>query len=126
MSLAANLASKINNNQLKYKHYLRFPASKVLIEIVKVLFKENLIRGFFIEKNENKTYVYLLLKYGTCKKPFQKVSAISKLTSNQKSFQVVKYQNGLGLHIFSTSKGFLTNYEAAKLKLGGKLIIKIS
>lgn len=125
MNLIANLSSKINNNQQKYKHFLKYPASKLLIEIVKLLFKENYIRGFFIEKNNNKTYICLFLKYGAHKKVFQKMSAISKLNSEKKFNQIIKYNNGLGLYIVSSSKGFVTNYDAVKLKLGGNLIIKI-
>lgn len=125
MNLIADLSSKINNNQKKYKHSLKYPASKVIIEIVKLLFKENFIRGFFIEKYNHKTYICLLLKYGTHQTIFKKMSIISKVNSEKKAFQIIKYNNGLGLYILSTSKGFLTNYDAIRLKLGGNLIIKI-
>lgn len=125
MNLIANLSSKINNNQQKYTHFLLYPASKLLIEVVKLLFKQNFIRGFYIEKQNNKPYVYLLVKYGAHKHVLKKISVISKINSNKKFYQIVKYNNGLGFYILSTSKGFITNYQAAKLKLGGKLILKI-
>jgi small subunit ribosomal protein S8 len=125
MNLIANFSSKINTNQQKYKHFLRYPASKLLIEIVKLLFKQNFIRGFYIQKENNKSYVYLLLKYGTYKNVFQKMSAVSKINANKKFYEAVKYNNGLGFNILSTSKGFMTNYQATKLKLGGNFIIQI-
>ena len=125
MRLIANLSSRINNNQQKYKHFLCYPASKVLIEIVKLLFKQSFIRGFFIEKNNNQGYIYLMLKYGSHTKIFQKISGILKFNCDKQLSRIIKYNNGLGLYIISTSKGFVTNYEAVKLNLGGNFIIKI-
>ena len=67
----------------------------------------------------------MLLKYGKKQKKFPKISIISKRLSNKKSTQILKYNNGLGLYIISTSKGLMTNIKASKLKLGGTIIIKI-
>lgn len=125
MTIIANLSSTIHNNQQNYKHFFKCSVSKLTIEIATVLFKENFIRGFFIKKVNNKPYLYMLLKYGKKQKKFPKISIISKRLSNKKSTQILKYNNGLGLYIISTSKGLMTNIKASKLKLGGTIIIKI-
>lgn len=124
-NLITNLANKINNNKNRYKHFLIYPISKLIIEISRVLFKQNFIRAFFIINKNQQKYVYILLKYSSYKKTFEKISKISKTISYKKTFKIIKYTNGLGLSIISTQKGLITSYDSKKLKLGGLLIIKI-
>lgn len=126
MNTIANLSNAINIGQHKYKHFVKYPASKLIIDVTSLLFQENLIRGFFIEKSNTKYFVIVLLKYGSNKKTFQKISFIHKTASYKKHKKTQKCQNGLGLYIISTSKGIMTNYKSSKLKLGGILLMKIS
>jgi len=119
-----NLSNTINLAQKKYKHIIQCPVSALAINITTLLFQENLIRGFFIETKNKKYYVSILLKYGASKLIFQKLIFMSKFFSYKKN-TILKLQNGLGLYLISTSKGLVTNNNAAKLKLGGIVLIKM-
>lgn len=122
MNILATFSNILNNGQRKYKHFVKYPASKLVLDILTLLFQENLIRGFFIKKIKTEDFVIVLLKYGFDKKLcFTPIRTCTKTNKN-----IYKHQNGLGLHIKSTSKGIMTNYTSSKLKLGGILLMKIS
>jgi small subunit ribosomal protein S8 len=122
MNILATFSNILNNGQRKYKHFVKYPASKLVLDILTLLFQENLIRGFYVKKIKTEDFAIILLKYGFNKK----ISFTPVTTSARNNKNVHKYQNGLGLHVISTSKGIMTNYTSSKLKLGGILLMKIS
>ncbi|YP_001874771.1 ribosomal protein S8 (mitochondrion) [Hemiselmis andersenii] len=122
MSILANFSNILNNGQHKYKHFVKYPASKLILDILTLLFQENLIRGFYIKKIKTEDFAIILLKYGFNKK----TSFIPTVASYITNKTIYKHQNGLGLLVLSTSKGIMTNYTSSKLKLGGILLMKIS
>lgn len=122
MNVLANFSNTINTGQNRYKHYVNLEISKVNIEIVVLVFQENLIRGFFFNKSSSIT---VLLKYQSNQKIFQNMMLLSKTRAYKQSKAIKRYKNGLGLYILSTSKGMMTNYRASKLKLGGVMLIRI-
>lgn len=124
MTITANLSSNFYNNQQKYKHLVKCFGSKFTIEIATILFKENIIRGFFLKKTNQKVYLYLILKYSKFKK-FTKIFPMSTTINSKKVNKISKYHNGLGFYILSTSKGLITNSKATKLKLGGFFVMEI-
>jgi small subunit ribosomal protein S8 len=126
MNILANLSNALNNGQNKYKNFVKYPVSKLTVDLIILLFQENMIRGFFFEKNNKKYFVIILLKYESNNKSCQKVSFMPKTLPFKKHKDHLKYQNGLGLYILSTSKGIMTNYRSSKLKLGGIILMKIS
>jgi small subunit ribosomal protein S8 len=127
MNIIANLSNCINNGQRRYKHFVKCCISKLTIDVITLLFQENIIRGFFFEKTTKNHFVVVLLKYKSNKKCFNKVSFITiKVASFKKHNGIQKYRNGLGLYIISTSKGMMTNHTTSKLKLGGILLMSIS
>ena len=68
MSILANFSNILNNGQHKYKHFVKYPASKLILDILTLLFQENLIRGFYIKKIKTEDFAIILLKYGFNKK----------------------------------------------------------
>lgn len=125
MNVLANFSNTINTGQNRYKHYVNLEISKVNIEIVVLVFQENLIRGFFFNKSSSIPSITVLLKYQSNQKIFQNMMLLSKTRAYKQSKAIKRYKNGLGLYILSTSKGMMTNYRASKLKLGGVMLIRI-
>jgi small subunit ribosomal protein S8 len=124
MNIVANLSNCIKNAQSKYKHFIKYHISKFSLNLITLLFQENIIRGFFFEKAA-KNFV-VLLKYESIKKGFKKIAFKPKKAINFKPYKIVaKYHNGLGLYIVSTSKGVMTNRVSYQLKLGGILIMSV-
>ena len=102
------------------------PASNLKKEITKILFEKGYILNYkFVEDGPQGT-IKIALKYN----PQTKINAIKKLIriSSPGLRKYVGYRempsviNGLGIAILSTSKGVMTNKEAADLKIGGEVL----
>lgn len=120
MTILSDFVNKLKNNTQRFKPFLKCPASKLTIEICKVFFKENLIRGFFLEKQKNKSYLLILFKYGTHQNLFEKLIFIN----NKVAEKTCKPSNNLGISLVSTTKGLMSNRIAIKLGVEGKRLLK--
>jgi ribosomal protein S8 len=126
MSIIQNILNTINNGQHKYKHFIKYPATNLIVNIATLLFQENLIRSFFFEKSCAKYFVIILLKYSPTIKDFTQLSFIArKVVPFKKCKSILKHKNGMGLYIISTRQGIMTNNVTSKLKLGGISLITI-
>lgn len=114
-------------NAIGAKHRVaEIPASNLKKEITKILFEKGYILNYkFVDEGPQGT-IKVALKYDSV----NKVSAIKKLerisspglrkyTGHKDMPRVI---NGLGIAIISTSKGVMTNKEAAELKIGGEVL----
>ena len=109
-------------NAIGAKHrVVEVPASNLKKEITKILFEKGYILNYkFVET------IKVALKYDSV----NKVNAIKKLEriSSPGMRKYTGYKdmprviNGLGIAIISTSKGVMTNKEAAELKIGGEVL----
>ncbi len=114
-------------NAIMAKHrVVEVPASNLKKEITKILFEKGYILNYkFVEDGPQGT-IKIALKYN----PQTKINAIKKLIriSSPGLRKYVGYRempsviNGLGIAILSTSKGVMTNKEAADLKIGGEVL----
>ena len=115
-------------NAIKAQHrVVEVPASNLKKEITKILFEKGYILNYkFIEGETPGGTIKIALKYD----PIDKVNAIKclKRVSRPGLRQYTGYKdmprviNGLGIAIISTSKGVMTNKEAAELKIGGEVL----
>jgi ribosomal protein S8 len=119
--------TNIKNHHIKFKHVLKYPASKLIITLCTLFLKERLIRGYFFEKKNSKTFIIILLRYTMNKNVFHKMLFVYKhKCSTLKLLQKnSKYLNGLGKEIIFTSKGMTLTSTAVKLHLGGQNILQI-
>ncbi len=114
-------------NAIGAKHrVVEVPASNLKKEITKILFEKGYILNYkFVEDGPQGT-IKVALKYDSV----NKVNAIKKLEriSSPGMRKYTGYKdmprviNGLGIAIISTSKGVMTNKEAAELKIGGEVL----
>ncbi|MDR0756946.1 MAG: 30S ribosomal protein S8 [Tannerella sp.] len=117
-------------NAIKARHrVVEVPASNLKKEITKILFEKGYILNFkFVDEGPQGT-IKIALKYD----PINKVNAINTLKriSTPGLRRYVGYKdmprvlNGLGIAILSTSKGVMTDKEAAQLKIGGEVLCYI-
>lgn len=106
------------------------PASKMKKEITKILFEKGYILNYKFEDETIPGTIKIALKYH----PVTKLSAISSLkrvsTPGLRKYvgfeKLPRVMNGLGIAIMSTSKGLMTDKEAAKLGVGGEVICYVS
>ncbi len=115
-------------NAIKANHrVVEVPASNLKKEITKILFEQGYILNYkFVEGETPSGTIKIALKYD----PVDKVNAIKDLkrVSRPGLRQYTGYKdmprvlNGLGIAILSTSKGVMTNKQAAEQKIGGEVL----
>ena len=124
----ADMLTRIRNaNQMRYKE-VEVPASKIKLEIARILKEQGFIEDFKVKKNNIQNIIVLNLKYGQNKeRVITGLKRISKpgLRVYAKTEEIPKVLNGLGIAIVSTSKGIMTDKNARKESLGGEVLAYI-
>ncbi len=114
-------------NAIQANHrVVEVPASNLKKEITKILFDQGYILNYKFDDETAQGTIKIALKYN----PQTKVNAIKCLTRVSKPGmrkytgyrEMPRVINGLGIAIISTSKGVMTNKEAAELKIGGEVL----
>ena len=124
----ADLLTRIRNaNTMRYKN-VEVPASKMKLEIAKILKEEGFIEDFKSEKGDKENMLVLTLKYGPNKeRVITGLKRISKpgLRVYAKVDEIPKVLNGLGIAIISTPKGVMTDKKARQNCVGGEVLAYI-
>ncbi|MDD3187118.1 MAG: 30S ribosomal protein S8 [Bacilli bacterium] len=124
----ADMLTRIRNaNQMRYKE-VEVPASKLKIEIAKILKNEGFIENYKIKEDKVQNIIVLFLKYGQNKeRVITGLKRISKpgLRVYAQANEIPRVLNGLGIAIVSTSKGLMTDKEARTSSLGGEVLAYI-
>jgi len=124
----ADMLTRIRNaNQMRYKE-VEVPASKMKLEIARILKEEGFINDYKVKKNNVQNIIVLSLKYGQNKeRVITGLKRISKpgLRVYAKATEVPRVLNGLGIAIISTSKGVMTDKNARTQSLGGEVLAYI-
>ena len=124
----ADMLTRIRNaNQMRYKE-VEVPASKIKIEIARILKAEGFIADYKIKKNDVQSIIVLSLKYGDRKeRVITGLKRISKpgLRVYAKASELPRVLNGLGIAIISTSHGVMTDKDARNQSLGGEVMAYI-
>ena len=114
-------------NAISAKHrVVEVPASNLKKEITKILFDKGYILNYMFVEDGPQGTIKIALKYDAA----NRTSAIKKLirVSSPGLRKYTGYKdmprviNGLGIAILSTSKGVMTDKEAADLKIGGEVL----
>ena len=124
----ADMLTRIRNaNAMRYKE-VEVPASRIKLEIARILKEEGYISDVKMEKDKVQDVMVLNLKYGEKKeRVITGLKRISKpgLRVYAKVEELPRVLNGLGIAIISTSKGIMTDKEARKESLGGEVLAYI-
>ena len=114
-------------NQMRYKE-VEVPASKIKIEVARILKEEGFISDYKVKKNDVQSIIVLNLKYGEKKeRVITGLKRISKpgLRVYAKAQELPRVLNGLGIAIISTSHGVMTDRDARNQSLGGEVMAYI-
>ena len=124
----ADMLTRIRNaNVMRYQE-VEVPASKIKVEIARILKEEGFISDYKIKKNNVQNIISLNFKYGQNKeRVITGLKRISKpgLRVYASVEELPRVLNGLGIAIVSTSKGLMTDKEARKESLGGEVLAYI-
>ena len=122
----ADYLTRLRNAIMAKHRVVEVPASNLKKDITKILFDQGYILNYKFEDDGVQGTIKIALKYH----PQTKVNAIKCLTRVSKPGmrkytgyrEMPRVINGLGIAIISTSKGVMTNKEAAELKIGGEVL----
>ncbi len=122
----ADYLTRIRNAVMANHRVVEIPASKMKMEITKILFDKGYILNYKYEDDGKQGIIKIALKYH----PQTKACAIKHLErvsspglrryTNAK--ELPRVLNGLGIAIISTSQGVMTDKEARAKNIGGEVV----
>jgi small subunit ribosomal protein S8 len=121
----ADLLTRIRNANRANHETVEAPASKLSMEIVKILQAEGFIKGYEMVRDAKFPTVKVQLKYsGRKDKVITNLKRVSKpgLRVYAKRDEVPRVLRGLGIAIVSTSRGVMTDREARRSGIGGEVL----
>jgi small subunit ribosomal protein S8 len=121
----ADLLTRIRNANLVYKEELVVPASKMNEALTAILQKEGYVAGFEREGEGIEETIRIQLKYG--KNRERTISGLRRVSKPgrrvyAKRGELPRVLGGLGVAILSTSRGLMTDREAARQGMGGEVL----
>ena len=124
----ADLLSRIRNAQIAKHDRLDVPASKLKLEVVKLLREEGFIKNFREIEGVPVGSLRIFLRYSAEGVPaishLQRVSKPGRRVY-RKADEIQPVRNGLGIGIVSTSQGLLTDAQARERRVGGELLCQV-
>ena len=121
----ADLLTRIRNAELASHSNVLAPYSKIKEELLKILKIHKYIKDYSVAgKVPKKALEIKLIEEKPFKTTYKRISKPGQRIYI-KSTKIRPLRSGLGISIFSTSKGILDNIAAKKEKVGGELLCEI-
>jgi small subunit ribosomal protein S8 len=125
----ADMLTRLRNAITSHHDRVELPASKLKVEIARILKTEGFIRNYsLVEKDKVQATLRIDLKYSAEGEPvihgIERVSRPGRRVYRNKQ-EIPRPLGGLGLAIVSTSKGVLSGDEAAKSGVGGEVLCQV-
>ena len=121
----ADMLTRIRNANTVKHETVNVPASKLKVELAKLLKSEGFIADYEVKEEGKFKVITIALKYDAAGKPvITKLERISKpgLRHYSKAKNLQKVLGGMGVAIVSTPKGLLTDRKARKENVGGEVL----
>ena len=121
----ADMLTRIRNGAMVSHESVEVPASKLKLELARVLKEEGFISDYEVKEAGKFKVINITLKYdANHKSVITKLQRVSKpgLKTYSKAKNLEKVLGGLGVAIVSTSKGLMTDRKARKENVGGEVL----
>src|SRR5262245_47599083 len=123
-----DMLTRLRNASRARHDKLALPASRLKLEVAKVLKEEGFIADYVHHEGKPQGEITLMLKYGPDRSPvISGIKRVSKpgLRRYVPVRDIPRVLGGLGISILSTSKGVMVDHEARKQNVGGELICTV-
>jgi small subunit ribosomal protein S8 len=124
----ADMLTRIRNANLARHEHVTIPASKLKLEIAKVLKAQGYVQKYDLVDDKRQGQIRIHLRYGPGSDPIitglRRVSRPG-LRVYVDSAEIPRVQGGLGVAVLSTSHGVLTDREARRRRIGGEVLCYI-
>jgi small subunit ribosomal protein S8 len=120
-----DMLTRIRNACMVRHPEVHIPASKMKLEIAKILKTEGFIRDFQVVSEAPRETIVISLKYLSDRRPaITGLRRVSKpgLRIYTKRDEIPRVRGGLGLTILSTPQGVLAGHEAWRRHVGGEVL----
>jgi len=125
----SDLLTRIRN-ALGAKHEtVEIPASKMKLEIVRILKEEGFISNYTESRDDKQGVIRVSLNYAAGKRPI--ISSITRVSRPgcrvyARKSAIPAVLGGMGICILSTSQGLLTGKQAQEKGVGGEVLCAVS
>ena len=124
----ADLLSRIRNAFTAKHDGLDVPASRMKVEIVKILKEEGYINDFGVGGDGVARKIHIDLKYG--RDGNRAISGVQRVSTPGRRIycgknEIPKVLNGLGITILSTSRGVMTGTSCREQGVGGEVLCNV-
>ncbi|MGI6433393.1 MAG: 30S ribosomal protein S8 [Sphaerochaetaceae bacterium] len=125
----ADMLTKIRNASMAKHEKVEISASKMKLQIVKILKNEGYIKNFKkVVTKEGFNVIRIFLKYDDNQNPI--LHGIDRISTPGRRVysgyrEMPRVYNGYGVVVVSTSDGVITGKKATEKKVGGELICSI-
>lgn len=121
----ADMLTRIRNAAMVKAEKVDVPASRLKLEIAKILKEEGFIRAYKILKDKKQGVLRITLKYSPDNMPI--VSGIKRVSKPGRrvytgSAEIPSVMGGVGISILSTSRGVLGDKSCRREKVGGEVL----
>jgi small subunit ribosomal protein S8 len=124
----ADMLSRIRNGIQARHDRVELPASKLKVEIARILKSEGFISNYKLVEEKPQSVLRVYLKYSEDGEPvihgIERVSRPGRRVYRNRQ-EIPRVLGGLGLAIVSTSKGVLSGAEAVKSGVGGEVLCQV-
>jgi small subunit ribosomal protein S8 len=125
----ADMLTRIRNAGMARRKRVDIPASKMKLEIARILQKEKFIGSYkFVDDGGPQGLIRVYLKYTPDEEPvINGIDRVSKpgLRRYCGSRTVPRVYGGMGVSILSTSRGIMTGQEARRVGVGGEILCSV-
>ena len=124
----ADMATRIRNAHKARHEKVEVPASKLKLEIVRVLKAEGYIKNYKLIQDKRQGVLRIFLKYDADRQPV--IQGIQRLSVPGRrryagADDLPSIKQGLGIAVVTTSKGVMTDQEARREHVGGEPLIAV-
>jgi small subunit ribosomal protein S8 len=124
----ADMLTRVRNAVQAKHQKVDMPASRLKVEIARILKEEGFIAHYKTSEEEGKNFLTLFLKYGPKgEKVISNIERISRPGCRVyvSKTEIPKVLGGLGINILTTSHGVMTGKKARRQGYGGELLCNI-
>ena len=124
----ADMLTRIRNAIAAKHSRVDIPASKLKLEIARILKEEGYIADFRVIERRPQDQLVIALRYGADRKPaIREIKRVSKpgLRVYTGKDDIPRVRSGLGIAVVSTPQGVMTGYEARRRGIGGEVLCTV-
>ena len=124
----ADMLTRIRNAVAVGHERVVMPASKLKVNIARILTDEGFIDRYEVTENGHRSELELVLRYAERRRPvIEGLKRVSRPGHRvyAGANDLPRVQGGLGVAVVSTSQGLMPDREARKRRLGGEIVCEV-